>query len=91
MLVSSITANYIKPIELFVDINPYQPKYVDNTQHYPELRQQGDGGAGQDNHTKRIDFRSILVTISYHNDCSVKLREALKQKVRVFHLKATNL
>ena len=56
MLVSSITANYIKPIELFVDINPSQPKYVDNTQHYPGQGQRGDGGAGQDTHTKRNWF-----------------------------------
>ena len=38
-----------------------------------------------------IDFTSILVTINYHNDCSIKLREAFKLKDRVFHLKATNL
>ena len=40
MWLSSITANYIKPIEVFVEINPFQPKYVDNALKDPRLSHQ---------------------------------------------------
>ena len=39
-VLSSITANYIKPIEVFVEINPFQPKYVDNALKDPRLSHQ---------------------------------------------------